>query len=252
MRISVFGLGYVGCTSAVCLVRDGHEVIGVDVSPMKVSMIAAGKSPVVEPGLPEILEAAVKTRRLSATLSAEDAIQRTDAALICVGTPSGANGSLDVRAVEAVADQIGRALLRRRGPYTVILRSTVLPGTTERILIPALRGDRSLPGVEVAVNPEFLREGSAIRDYENPPFVVMGCESDSAERVLREIYREVKGRFVRTSIRTAEMVKYACNAFHALKVSFANEIAEAAAALGAEGAEVMRIFAMDRKLNVSE
>ncbi len=252
MKISVFGLGYVGCTTAVSLVRDGHEVVGVDVSPTKVSMIDVGASPVVEPGLAEVLARAVRSRKLTATMDADAAIRDSEAALICVGTPSGSNGSLDLRAVEAVAEQIGKALRRRGGPFTLILRSTVLPGTTERILIPALRGGRPLPGVEVAVNPEFLREGTALRDYVNPPFILAGCKSDSAELVLREIYREVKGSFIRTSLRTAEMVKYACNAFHALKVSFANEIAEAAAALGADGSEVMRIFAMDRKLNVSE
>jgi GDP-mannose 6-dehydrogenase len=252
MRISVFGMGYVGCTTALSLVRDGHELTGVDVSASKVARINEGLTPVLEPGLAEILAEAVRSGKLSATTDGEAAIRATEVALLCVGTPSGANGSLDVRAVEAVARQIGKALQAKGGPYTVLLRSTVLPGTTERILIPALRESGPLPGVEVAVNPEFLREGSALRDYENPPFVLAGCESDSAEAVLREIYARVKGPFVRTSLRTAEMVKYACNAFHALKVSFANEIAEAAAALGAEGQEVMRIFAMDRKLNVSD
>jgi GDP-mannose 6-dehydrogenase len=253
MKISVFGLGYVGCVSAASLARAGHEVIGVDVSPQKVSIINAGESPIVEPGLGDALAEAVQWGNLRATMDAAEAIEDSEAAILCVGTPGGPNGKLDGSALQTVGRQIGRALREKKErPFTVVLRSTVLPGTCERVLLPSLEDGERLSGVSVAVNPEFLREGVALKDYADPPFILIGCDSDEAEPVLREIYRGVKGAFVRTDVRTAEMIKYACNAFHALKVTFANEIAEAAAAFGADGREVMRIVTMDRKLNVSE
>jgi GDP-mannose 6-dehydrogenase len=223
------------------------------VSPQKVSILNAGESPIVEPGLGEALAQAVQWGNLRATMDAGEAVDESDTAILCVGTPGGSNGKLDASALRTVGTQIGEAL-RRRGerPFTVVLRSTVLPGTCEQVLLPSLEDGGKLPGVSVAVNPEFLREGVALKDYADPPFILVGCDSDRAEAVLREIYRGVKGAFLRTDVRTAEMIKYACNAFHALKVTFANEIAEAAAAFGADGREVMRIVTLDRKLNVSE
>jgi GDP-mannose 6-dehydrogenase len=254
MRVSVFGLGYVGCVTSACLARAGHEVVGVDLNRDKVEMISAARSPIVEPGLGELLAEVVFSGRLRATDSTDDAVQATDLALICVGTPGRGNGQLDTSAVERVGEEIGRAL-RGRDRYTVVLRSTVLPGTTERRLAPAIaRGaERALEGwLGLAVNPEFMREGSSLRDFAQPPITLVGAADEAAVSALRALYASVEAPFVTTTVRSAEMAKYVSNAFHALKVSFANEIGDVCAALGGDAQEVMRVFLMDRKLNVSE
>lgn len=255
MRVSIFGLGYVGCVTAACLAKAGHQVIGVDLNAEKVAMINRAVSPVVEPGLADLLAEVVEGRRLRATLASGEAVDNTDLALLCVGTPGHANGEQDLDAVQRVGTEIGRALRRRTQPYTVVLRSTVLPGTTQRVLVPALlagagraRGSR----LRVAVNPEFMREGSSLRDFAHPPFTLVGCDDPEAASPLRSLYAGVDAPFVHTTLRTAEMVKYVSNAFHALKVCFANEIGDVCAASGVDAHEVMRIFLMDRKLNVSE
>ncbi len=253
MRISVFGLGYVGCVTAACLARAGHQVLGADINGEKVSMVNAGASPLVEPGLGDLLREVVGARRLRATTSAEEAVSGSDLGLICVGTPSRDSGQLDVSAIQRVAETIGRELRRTARPYTVVLRSTVLPGTTEAVLLPALQGGPApLPGLSVAVNPEFMREGTSLRDFAQPPLTLVGCESPATADVLREVYAGVEAPFVHASVRSAEMAKYVSNAFHALKVTFANEIGDLCETLGADPQEVMRIFLMDRKLNVSE
>ncbi len=255
MRVSVFGLGYVGAVTAACLARAGHEVTGVDINHEKVAMLNAGASPVVEPGLGDLLAEVVGAGRLRATGSSEKAVAETDLALICVGTPGHANGRPDTRALEQVGREIGRALRGRAGAYTVVLRSTVLPGTTERVLVPALVGEGGRPldrTVRVAVNPEFMREGSSLHDFAEPSFVLVGCDDPETPALLRSLYQGVAAPFVHTAVRTAEMVKYVSNAFHALKVCFANEIGDACAAAGADPHDVMRVFLMDRKLNVSE
>jgi GDP-mannose 6-dehydrogenase len=255
MRVSVFGLGYVGSVTAACLAAAGHEVVGVDISEQKVAMVNRGASPVVEPGLEELLAQAVGRGRLSATASSEAAVAKTDVALICVGTPSRSDGSLDVSAVEHVAHGIGRALQHRGSAYTVVLRSTVLPGTTERVLVPALSDGAGHPldgAIRVAVNPEFMREGSSLRDFVEPPFVLVGCQDPGTAALVRSLYNDVVAPFICTSVRTAEMVKYASNAFHALKICFANEIGDACEAFGADPFEVTRVFLTDRKLNISE
>jgi len=255
MRVSIFGLGYVGCVAAVCLAKVGHEVFGVEVSAEKVAMLNDAVPSVIEPGLRELLAEVVQAKRLRATISSEEAVGSTDLSLICVGTPSRANGQLDAGAVERVGNEIGRALSGRTEPYTVVLRSTVLPGTTERVLLPALlagAGSESRSRLRVAVNPEFMREGSALRDFAEPPFTLVGCEDSATVSLLHSLYGGVKAPFIHTAVKTAEMVKYAANAFHALKVCFANEIAAVSGALGVDAQEVMRIFLMDRKLNVSE
>lgn len=255
MRISVFGLGYVGCVSAACLARAGHEVIGVDTSGEKVAMINAAQSPIVEPGLGAVLAEAVQAGRLRATLSGREAVDGTDIALICVGTPSRANGQLNTDALVRVGEELGRALAGRSRPFTVVLRSTVLPGTLEGVLVPALRagaGGRLPAGVRVAMNPEFMREGSALRDFAAPPLTLVGCGDDETACLLKSLYTGVEAPFVHTNVKTAEMMKYAANAFHALKVCFANEIGDACEALGTNAQEVMQIFRMDRKLNVSD
>jgi GDP-mannose 6-dehydrogenase len=254
MRVSIFGLGYVGCVTAACLAKAGHQVIGVDINPDKVAMVNGGTSPLVEPGLGELLADVTVAGRLRATTSTSEGVAGSDLALICVGTPSRDNGQLDVDAIRRVAESIGYQLRQHSRPYTVILRSTVLPGTTESVLLAALRGTGSspLPDLTVAVNPEFMREGSSLRDFAQPPLTLVGSDSAHAVALLRELYAQVDAPFVQTSIRAAEMAKYVSNAFHALKITFANEIGDLCEALGADIGEVMRVFLMDRKLNISE
>jgi GDP-mannose 6-dehydrogenase len=254
MRVSVFGLGYVGAVTAACLARAGHEVTGVDVSEDKVRMLNAGLPPVAEPGLAAAL-AEVVPARLRATTAGGQAVEATEVSLVCVGTPGLANGALDPGAVRRVVEEIGAALAARPRPHTVVLRSTVVPGTTEAVLEPALRaaaGPRAAGLVQVAVNPEFMREGSSLADLAAPPFTLAGAAGPAAAAVVRALYAWVDAPFVATGVRTAEMVKYAANAFHALKVCFANEMAAVCDALGADAQEVMRIFRLDRRLNASE
>jgi GDP-mannose 6-dehydrogenase len=254
MRVSVFGLGYVGCVSAASLARVGHSVIGVETNAEKAAMINAGRSPIVEPGLEEVLAEVTAAGRLHATSFGVEAIAVTELALVCVGTPSRPNGQLNVDALERVAQEIGAALKHRKEPFTVVLRSTVLPGTLERVFIPALNAGMGGPraDIHVAVNPEFMREGTALRDFAAPPLTLVGCEDETTADLLRSLYTGVDAPFVHTQVKTAEMVKYAANAWHALKVCFANEMGDVCAALGADAQEVMRIFRLDRKLNISE
>jgi GDP-mannose 6-dehydrogenase len=254
MRVSVFGLGYVGCVTAACLARAGHRVIGVDINPSKVAMVNSGTSPLVEPGLGELLAEVTAAGRLRSSTAVEEAVAESELALICVGTPSRDNGQLDVEAVRRVAEQVGHCLRCQPKTYAVVLRSTVLPGTTESMLVPALRGSDAphLQNLTVAVNPEFLREGSALQDFAQPPLTLVGADAPHAVSLLRELYAGVDAPFVETSIRSAEMAKYVSNAFHALKIAFANEIGDVCETLGADVNEVMRVFLMDRKLNISE
>lgn len=255
MNVSVFGLGYVGCVSAACLARDGHQVIGVDVNPDKVSIINAGRSPIIEPGLEPLISRLVREGRLSATTASDDAIRDTDLALICVGTPDVGHGQPDLEPLARVATAIGRACALRTRPFTVVIRSTVLPGTNDLIrerLMTAAREAGGEPMLQLASNPEFMREGSSIRDFDHPPFVLIGADDDHTAQQLKALYASVNAQVVETSIRTAEMIKYVCNCYHALKVCFANEIADLCDALGSDAQEVMRVFRMDRKLNVSE
>lgn len=245
MRVSVFGLGYVGCVTAACLARQGHQVVGVDINSDKVAMVNAGASPVVEPGLGELLTEVVGQGQLRAIVSTAEAVAESDLALICVGTPSRDNGQLDLTAVVRVAEAIGQALRGRPRAYTVVLRSTVLPGATEQLVLPALGGETG-----VAVNPEFMREGSSLRDFAEPPLTLVGSSSPGPAALLRELYAGIPAPFVQTSIRTAEMAKYVANTFHALKISFANEIGDLCETLGADPQEVMSVFLMDQKLNI--
>ena len=255
MRVSVFGLGYVGCVTAACLAKAGHHVIGVDITPEKVVMVNDAVPPVVEPGLGDVLAEVVWDKRLRAIASTENAVKETELALICVGTPSRSNGRLDIAAIERVAREIGAALATRSDPFTVVLRSTVLPGTTEHIFIPALTAGAGRPldaSLRVAVNPEFMREGSALKDFAQPPFTLVGTEDASTAALLRSLYTGIQSSFVQTTIKTAEMLKYVSNTFHALKIAFANEIGDICAAFGVDPQELMRIFMSDRKLNISE
>jgi GDP-mannose 6-dehydrogenase len=228
-------------------------VVGVDINAEKVAMLNAGTSPIVEPGLGELLREVVGRGGLRATVSTGEAIEQSDLALVCVGTPSRSTGQLDFTAVVRVSEAIGQALRGRPRAYTVVLRSTVLPGTTAEIVLPALYGaarGAGLTGLEVAVNPEFMREGSSLRDFAEPPLTLVGSDTIDPAALLRELYGGITAPFVHTSIRTAEMAKYVANTFHALKISFANEIGDVCEALGADPHEVMRVFLMDEKLNV--
>lgn len=255
MRISVFGMGYVGCTTAACLAGMGHEVIGVEPNPMKVERINQGASPVVEKGLDEAIRSAVSARRLVATEDWRSAVHGTEVAMISVGTPSRENGSLDVTYLRRVCEQIGEALADRpKGYFTTVVRSTVLPGTVESAVIPTLeRRSGRRPGVDfgVCMNPEFLREGTSIEDFHNPPKTVIGQMDERSGDALVELYRGLPGPVVRTPLRVAEMVKYVDNAFHALKVAFANEIGNVCKPLGIDSHSVMGIFCLDTKLNLS-
>jgi GDP-mannose 6-dehydrogenase len=255
MRISIFGIGYVGCVTAACLAKAGHEVTGVDINPEKVAMINSGKSPIIEPGLSELIEEVVASRRLRATVSVDLAVKRSDVAMICVGTPSGRHGQIDTTALECVVNDLGRALEHRVGGFTIVVRSTMPPGTTETIVAPILRralGDRFDDIVSLAVNPEFMREGTSIADFERPPMTVVGCDDDFSAEVVRAVYATVDAPFVQTSIKVAEMTKYVSNTFHALKICFANEIGDLCEALGVDPQEVTRTFLKDHKLNISE
>lgn len=254
-RISIFGLGYVGCVSAACLARAGHKVIGVDINAEKVNMVAEGKSPVVEPGLDELLAEVVGSGMLRATASCEEAVINSDLAFICVGTPGDENGKLQLAALQNVCREIGHVLKGTTRPYTIVVRSTVLPGTTHGTVNSAVlstAGEIYRPFLHLAMNPEFIREGSAIHDFQNPPFTLVGTDGGNTLSLLEEIYKTVEAPFVATGVREAEAVKYLCNVFHALKVCFANEAGDVCRSFGIDEQEVMRIFRMDNKLNISE
>lgn len=254
MRISVFGIGYVGCVSAACFAKEGHTVVGVDVNANKVEMINAGESPIVEAGIGPLLKEVVRSNRLSATTDTRAAVHNTDVSLVCVGTPSNPNGSLDLRYVTRVCEEIGAALKDKQGLHTVVIRSTMLPGTIESVVIPTLAEySEKQVGIDfgVCINPEFLREGSSLKDFYAPPFTLIGADDDDTTTTVRSLYNGIDAPVVATSVKTAEMVKYVCNCFHALKVSFANEVGNICKALGVDSHEVMDIFCQDTKLNLS-
>jgi GDP-mannose 6-dehydrogenase len=254
MRVSVFGLGYVGSVSAACFAEDGHDVVGVDVAPAKVAALNEGRSPIVEKGLDDLIRENTKSGRLRATTSTADAVRGTDLSLVCVGTPSRKNGSLDLTYLERVAEQIGEALRAKDDYHVVVIRSTVLPGTTHEVVIPALErasGKTYGTGFGVSVNPEFLRESTAISDFRRPPLTLVGHNYRSDAEPTQALYARVDAPIVTTTIRTAEMIKYASNTWHALKVTFANEVGNLCKRLKIDSHEVMDIFCRDEKLNLS-
>jgi GDP-mannose 6-dehydrogenase len=254
MKLSVFGLGYVGSVSAACLAKDGHHVIGVDVNPIKVETINRGKSPIIEMGIGEQISSALAAGRLRATTDPSEAVLNSDLSLVCVGTPSHPNGCLSVCYVQQVCEQIGAAIRSKRHHHTVVIRSTMLPGTIEAIVIPALEqasGKTAGRDFSVAVNPEFLREGTSLRDFYAPPFTLIGAEQDHVASRVAALYTAIKAPLFLTGIRTAEMVKYTCNCFHALKVSFANEIGNLCKSFDVDSHQVMEVFCQDTKLNLS-
>jgi GDP-mannose 6-dehydrogenase len=255
MRVAVFGLGYVGCVSAACLARSGHHVIGVDTNPKKVDLVDAGAAPVLEPGLAELMSAETAARRLSATTDVVAAVTASEVSIMCVGTPSASNGGLGLDAVERVARSIGAALPACALRHTVVVRSTVLPGTTEGVVLPLIESASGLRGgadFGLAMNPEFLREGTAIADFEDPPKTVIGELDAASGEVVAALYQTLSGPVFRVPLRVAEMVKYVDNAFHATKIAFANEIGALCRAFDVDSHDVMAPFLADRKLNISE
>jgi GDP-mannose 6-dehydrogenase len=246
LRISIFGLGYVGTVSAACLAQDGHDLIGVDPVPEKVDLINRGLSTIIESEIAEIIAAAVKTGRLRATDDPNEAIEQTELSFICVGTPSQPNGNLDLKYIKRICEQIGAALKRKTGRHTVVIRSTVLPSTMRGVVIPILEkfsGKKAGSDFGVCHNPEFLREGSAVT-------VIGELDADSGA-ALATLYEKLDAPLIRTDLETAEMVKYVGNSWHALKIGFANEIGNLCKAFGIDAHEVMKIFCHDKKLNIS-
>jgi GDP-mannose 6-dehydrogenase len=253
-RISIFGLGYVGAVSLACLARDGHRVIGVDIDPVKLELIRARRSPILEEGIQELMRDVVDSGRVTVTDDAFHAVHDSEVSFICVGTPSAANGSQNLAAILRLAEQIGAALATKREFHTVVVRSTVQPGTVEEQIEPILErlsGRKSGVDFGLAFQPEFLREGSSIRDYDHPPYTVVGGNCEAAVEAVRAIFQHLDTRFLVTSIRVAEALKMSCNAFHALKITFANEIGRVMQTLDIDSHEVMRLVCADTRLNIS-
>lgn len=254
LKISIFGMGYVGTVSAGCLARDGHEIVGIDPISTKVELINAGRSPIIEADIGEIVADAVKTRRLRATSDQDQAVRDTDLSFVCVGTPSQINGNLDLTYIRRVCEQIGQAIKHKAARHTIVIRSTILPGSMRRLIIPVLEehsGKKAGVDFGVCNNPEFLREGSAVKDFYNPPKTIIGELDQASGDTLAELYGKLDAPLIRTDIETAEMVKYVDNGWHALKIGFANEIGNLCKAFSIDAHTVMKIFCQDKKLNIS-
>ena len=254
MKIGIFGLGYVGAVSAGCLAREGHEVIGVDTNQTKVDLINQGKTPIVEKDIGEIIERAVKDGRLRVTTNTREAIQHSDISMICVGTPSHLNGNPDLKYVRHVCEQIGTGIKNKTEFHAIVARSTMLPGSMRDVVIPTLEeysGKNAGIDFGVCNNPEFLREGSSVYDFYHPPKIVIGEIDKRSGDLLAMLYEKINAPMIRTDLETAEMVKYVDNAWHALKIGFANEIGNICKTLGIDGHQVMEIFCQDTKLNLS-
>lgn len=254
MNVSIFGMGYVGVVSAACLAKLGHRVIGVDVNPVKVALINQGQSPIVEPGIAELLCDLVAKGTCAATSDAAAAVAESELSMVSVGTPSGKSGAPSLEAIDHVALQIGEAIAKKATPHTVVIRSTVPPGTVRDRIVPALvraSGRKLGEGLEVLDNPEFLREGRAVADFEKPPFTLIGASSEQAVAVARELYKSIDAPFIVTDERTAESIKYLCNIFHAIKIGFANEAGAVLKGLGIDARAAMAVFCEDRVLNIS-
>lgn len=254
MKVSIFGLGYVGCVSAACFAREGNEVLGVDLNLAKVEIINSGNSPIVEAGMGEIVGEVVRSGRLRATTDSAEAIRNSEVSLVCVGTPSNANGSLDLTYVKRVCQEIGSVLRTKTRRHTVVIRSTMLPGTIEDVVVPTLEensGKRVGIDLGTCINPEFLREGTSLKDFYAPPFTLIGADDEESANIVCGLYSGIDSPLFITAVKTAEMVKYVCNCFHALKVSFANEVGNICKALGIDSHEVMNVFCQDTKLNLS-
>jgi GDP-mannose 6-dehydrogenase len=254
VRISIFGLGYVGTVSAGCLAGDGHHVVGVDPVSTKIDLINNGQSPIIEEDIGDLILSAVEAGRLRATAHVAEAIEATDLSFVCVGTPSQANGNLDLRYIRRVCEEIGQALRSKSDRHTVVIRSTILPGTMSQVVIPALEeasGKRAGADFGICHNPEFLREGSAVKDFHCPPKTVIGEFDQISGDVLAALYQRLTAPLIRVDLKTAEMVKYVDNSWHALKIGFANEIGNLCKSFSIDAHEVMDCFCQDKKLNIS-
>jgi GDP-mannose 6-dehydrogenase len=254
LKISIFGLGYVGTVSAGCLASDGHEVIGVDPVDTKAELINSGRSPIIEADIAEIIASAAAAGRLRATKDSAQAVLDTELSFVCVGTPSQANGNLDLRYIRRICEEIGEALKTKTARHTVVIRSTILPGTMHKIVIPTLEecsGKKAGVDFGVCSNPEFLREGSAVKDFRSPPKTVIGEFDRASGDTLAQLYKTLEAPLIRTDLATAEMIKYVDNAWHALKIGFANEIGNLCKSVELDAHAVMDIFCQDRKLNIS-
>lgn len=254
MKISIFGLGYVGAVSAGCFARNGHRVVGVDLLPAKVDLINQGQTPIIEAEIGEIIASAVADGRLRATTDVAAAIHETELSFVCVGTPSQPNGNLDLSYIRRVCEEIGGALRQKSAGHVLVIRSTIVPGTMEDIVIPILEEfSGKTAGVDFGVcyNPEFLREGSSVKDFYCPPKTVIGELDSASADVLASLYENLPAPLIRTTLRTSEMIKYVDNSWHALKIGFANEIGNLSKAFGIDSHEVMKIFCQDQKLNIS-
>jgi len=254
VHISIFGLGYVGAVSLACLARDGHRVTGADVDQAKLDLISAGKTPVIEQGMVDLMADVVASGRVSVTRDTRTAVLESEISLICVGTPSAPNGSQDQTAMLGLAKDLGAAMRDKSAPHVFVFRSTLVPGTVEDVLRPIIEtesGKKDGIDFHVCFQPEFLREGSSIRDYDKPPFTVVGANAEAAVSKLRDLFGHLPCEFVTTSVRAAEMVKYCCNNFHALKITFANETARLCEAMRVDPFEVMDLVCRDRQLNIS-
>ena len=254
LKVTIFGLGYVGTVSAGCLANEGHEVIGVDPVQTKLDLINHGQSPIIEADIGEIVASAVPAGRLRATADVAQAIRDTDLSFVCVGTPSQPNGNLDLTYIRRVCEQIGEALKEKAAWHTVVIRSTILPGTMDQVVIPTLEessGGKAGIDFGICYNPEFLREGSAVKDFYCPPKTVIGELDAGGGDLLAQLYAGIPAPLVRTDLKTAEMVKYVDNSWHALKIGFANEIGNLSKSFNIDAHEVMKIFCQDHKLNIS-
>ena len=254
LSVSIFGLGYVGSVSAACFASMGHKVIGVDVSRAKVEMMDSGRTPIIEARMSEMVAEAHKAGLLRATTDAMAAVLNSEVSFVCVGTPSLKNGKLDLSHIEHVAREIGAAVRQKKSPHVFVLRSTVLAGTTETVVLPSLEresGKKCGQDFTVCYNPEFMREGSAVADFLNPPYTILGASDTQHLAPLRELYKSTPGTLYETTIPVAEMVKYFSNCYHALKVGFVNEMGTMCKHLGVDAHAVTKIFTSDTKLNIS-
>lgn len=253
MNISIFGLGYVGCVGAGCCAKLGHKVIGVDVSDNKVNLVNSGRPTIIEAEIEELVKEAYENRMLEATKDAKYAVLNSDVSFIAVGTPSSKQGHLNLKYIYIVAEQIGQALREKEGFHIVAIRSTVLPGTNKEVgeIIAKASGKVRGKDFTVVSNPEFLREGTAVKDYFNPPLTLVGSDSEYAVEKMRELYAELPAEFIATEIKVAEMMKYVNNTYHALKIVFGNEVGNICKALDVDSHKVMEIFCKDKQLNIS-
>jgi GDP-mannose 6-dehydrogenase len=253
MNVSIFGLGYVGCVSLGCLAKKGHTIVGVDLNKTKVDFINQGKAPIIEQDIDELISEQHKAGRVSATSDAYEAVANSQVSIICVGTPSTDNGHLDLSAIFKVAKEIGACLKQKQSFHVITIRSTVLPGTNEKVtkILEETSGKERGKSFAVVSNPEFLREGSAVRDYFNPPYTIIGSDNKKAVELIDKLYRDIEAPFIATDIKVAELMKYVNNAFHATKVVFANEIGNICSKIGVDSHKLMSIFCKDTKLNIS-